>query len=209
MPSLPPRWRDSARQSVCAESCRLRPKPKGSTSRAAITRPHHVRFRYSLVTRNHPLDGFVGRLQSLGLPPPCYPSYGAPTFTPVGLTPTGCASLLLDAQVCTAFNSHYGLHTRWVTQCDPFHRRLQPFRYLHDCSDYFRLEHLPGGIRTHWKAPPFHGAHPKAVGAFHLTTGSDRPRPVVRRPQEQPFNGAKGSLRSSGTRTLTPCEGAA
>jgi len=19
---------------------------------------------------------------------------------------------------------------------------------------------LPGGIRTHWKAPPFHGAHP-------------------------------------------------
>src|ERR1039457_2210114 len=93
MPSLPPRWRDSTRQSVCAVSCRLRPEPKGSTSRAVITRPHHVCFRYSLVTRNHPLDGFVGRLQSLGFPPPCYPSYGAPTSTPVGLTPTGCASL--------------------------------------------------------------------------------------------------------------------
>src|SRR5882757_7366142 len=40
-------------------------------------------------------------------------------------------------------------------------RRLQPFRYLHDCSDCFRLERLPGGACTHWKVPPFHGAHPK------------------------------------------------
>jgi hypothetical protein len=54
---------------------------------------------------------------------------------------------------------------RWITQGDPLHQRLQPFRYLHDCSDHFRLEHLPGGIRTHWKAPPFHGAHPKQTFA--------------------------------------------
>ena len=40
-------------------------------------------------------------------------------------------------------------------------RRLQPFRYLHSCSGSFRLEHLPGGTRTHWKTPPFHGARPK------------------------------------------------
>src|SRR5277367_672252 len=39
-------------------------------------------------------------------------------------------------------------------------RRLQPFRYLHSCSASFRLEHLPGGTCTHWKTPPFHGAHP-------------------------------------------------
>ena len=39
-------------------------------------------------------------------------------------------------------------------------RRLQPFRYLHSCSGSFRLEHLPGGTFTHWKTPPFHGAHP-------------------------------------------------
>jgi SNF2 family DNA or RNA helicase len=39
-------------------------------------------------------------------------------------------------------------------------RRLQPFRYLHDCSGCFRLERLPGGACTHWKAPPLHGAHP-------------------------------------------------
>jgi len=37
-------------------------------------------------------------------------------------------------------------------------RRLQPFRYLHDCSGCFRLERSPGGTFTHWKAPPFHGA---------------------------------------------------
>jgi hypothetical protein len=28
------------------------------------------------------------------------------------------------------------------------------------CSGCFRLERLPGGTYTHWKAPPFHGAHP-------------------------------------------------
>jgi hypothetical protein len=36
------------------------------------------------------------------------------------------------------------LHTRWITRGDPLHRRLQPLRYLHDCSDYFRLEHFAG-----------------------------------------------------------------
>jgi hypothetical protein len=30
-----------------------------------------------------------------------------------------------------------------------------------DCSDCFRLERLPGGVCTHWKAPPYHGAHPE------------------------------------------------
>ena len=41
-------------------------------------------------------------------------------------------------------------------------RRLQPLRYLHDCSDCFRLERLPGGTCTHWKAPPFARRTPKA-----------------------------------------------
>ncbi len=39
-------------------------------------------------------------------------------------------------------------------------RRLQPLRHLHDCSGCFRLERLPGGACTRWKAPPYHGAHP-------------------------------------------------
>ena len=40
-------------------------------------------------------------------------------------------------------------------------RRLQTFRHLHACSGCFRLERLPGGPCTHWKAPPCHGAHPE------------------------------------------------
>ncbi len=43
---------------------------------------------------------------------------------------------------------------------DTLHRRLQPFRCLHSCSGCFRLEQLPGGTFTHWKTPPYHGAHP-------------------------------------------------
>jgi hypothetical protein len=37
-------------------------------------------------------------------------------------------------------------------------------------SGCFRLERLPGGIFTHWKAPPYHGAHP-------LRTSRPRPKP--------------------------------
>src|SRR5712675_1143898 len=47
---------------------------------------------------------------------------------------------------------------RSIAEADAFDRRLQPLRYLHDCSGCFRLERLPGGTCTHWKAPPFHGA---------------------------------------------------
>src|SRR6266478_2017654 len=43
---------------------------------------------------------------------------------------------------------------------DPLIRGLQTFRLLHACSGCFRLERLPGGACTHWKAPPCHGAHP-------------------------------------------------
>ena len=44
---------------------------------------------------------------------------------------------------------------------DLLHRRLQPFCYLHDCSGCFRLKRSPGRARTHWKAPPSHGAQLK------------------------------------------------
>jgi hypothetical protein len=36
-----------------------------------------VHFCYGPMTRSHPRDGFVDRLQEFGLPPPCYPSYEA------------------------------------------------------------------------------------------------------------------------------------
>jgi len=40
----------------------------------------------------------------------------------------------------------------------------------------FRLERLPGGIRTHWKAPPYHGARQQ--------------RPYSETTQSGPFDGA-------------------
>ena len=59
-----------------------------------VSRPPLVRLRYGLVTRSHPYDGSsVGFRVPVSQLQPCYPSYGAPTLTPVGLTPTGRASL--------------------------------------------------------------------------------------------------------------------
>ena len=59
-------------------------------------------------------------------------------------------------------HSHYGLHTRGIAYSDPLHRRLQPLRYLHDCSDCFRPERFSRvGLSPTGKAPPYHGAHPK------------------------------------------------
>lgn len=43
-----------------------------------------VRFRCGLITRSYPCGKCVGRLQHLGFPPCCYPSYRVLTFTLVG-----------------------------------------------------------------------------------------------------------------------------
>ena len=82
-------------------------------------------------------------------------------------------------------HSRYGLHTRAVTVYrDPLIRRLQPLRFLHSCSGCFRLERLPGGTCTHWKAPPFHGARQQpdsrsAANKFHHSiTSSARAKSV-------------------------------
>ena len=56
-----------------------------------------VRSRYGLVIRNHPSDGVVDRLQSLGLPPLCYPSYEA-SDSCLGRSPLLNVSTFLDAQ---------------------------------------------------------------------------------------------------------------
>jgi len=77
----------------------------GSASGAAHFRGHRcVRLRYSLETRHHPADGAVERLQRVGFPSPCAPSYRALAFPLVGLPPTEHASL------------------RWT------HNRTEPFR---------------------------------------------------------------------------------
>ena len=56
-----------------------------------------VRSRYGLVIRNHPSDGVVDRLQSLGFPPLCYPSYEAPDSC-LGRSSLLNVSTFLDAQ---------------------------------------------------------------------------------------------------------------
>src|ERR1700686_4972513 len=79
-------------------------------------------------------------------------------------------------------HSRYGLHTVAVTNSAHSNRRLQPLRCLHDCSDCFRLERLPGGVRTHWKAPPCHGAHPTADiagGPVRAINGSRQPYSIT------------------------------
>jgi hypothetical protein len=64
-----------------------------------------------------------------------------------------------SCEACSAFTRVAARTLAQSPICDQLHRRLQPFRRLHDCSGCFRLERLPGGPCTHWKAPPSHGAH--------------------------------------------------
>ena len=70
----------------------------------------------------------------------------------ISLPRNGCRVGLCNVlfEDCSAF-------TR-VTACtlakspsDPLHQRLQPLRYLHDCSDCFRL---PGRNSHYWPSPP-------------------------------------------------------
>jgi hypothetical protein len=55
--------------------------------------------------------------------------------------------------------SSLGSQARHMALGDHLHRRLQPFRCLHDCSDYYRLERqLPRGTHRRWKTVPLHSA---------------------------------------------------
>src|SRR5271165_2336960 len=62
---------------------------------------------------------------------------------------------------------------------DQLHRRLQPFRHLHDCSGCFRPERSPGGALTHWKAPPSHGARKLRSFIVALLTYHVRPKAAL------------------------------
>ena len=44
---------------------------------------------------------------------------------------------------------------------DLLHRRLQPFRHLHDCSGCFRLERFAGWDLHPLESAACHGAHPE------------------------------------------------
>src|SRR5208337_4418251 len=81
-------------------------------------------------------------------------------------------------EACSAF-THVAARTLAPSPiCDQLHRRLQPFRHLHDCSGCFRLERSPGGACTHWKAPPSHGARKKQPFTAVAPHGSANFRPL-------------------------------
>ncbi len=62
-------------------------------------------------------------------------------------------------------HSRYSLHTRAVTVYrDSLSEGFSHFVTSMTASGCFRLERSPGGIYTHWKAPPFHGARQKRPG---------------------------------------------
>ena len=70
-------------------------------------------------------------------------------------------------------HSRYGLYTRGIAYSDPLHRRLQPLRYLHDCSNCFRPERFSRvGLSPTDKAPPLHGArHSTTLATCPCLTG--------------------------------------
>src|SRR2546427_7284712 len=80
-----PRRNAPPRQPDCVGPCCLRGVIDRSASGVWIFRGQ---LTFTCVTArclaHHPFDGFVDRLQSLGLPPPCYPSYGASGSCPGG-----------------------------------------------------------------------------------------------------------------------------
>jgi hypothetical protein len=61
-------------------------------------------------------------------------------------------------EACSAF-THVAACILAKSPSDPLHRRVQPLRYLHDCSGCFRREqNRRAGFAPAGKAPPFHGA---------------------------------------------------
>src|SRR5215469_11247032 len=139
MPSLPPRWRDSVLQLVCIEPCSLRFRPRSSTPRVADFEATSRSLSLQPGDSQPSFDGSVGRLQSLGFPPPCYPSYGAPTLTPVGLSPTECASLSWTHRPAQRLLALRPADSP-SRLCDPLHRRPRRLRHLHRRSDCYRVE---------------------------------------------------------------------
>jgi len=89
----PPEWVSRVSQSTTPHAA-FAFTGAGSASGAAHGRGHlGVRVRYGLATRPHPEDEAVERLQKVGFPSPCSPSYRALAFPLVGFPPTEHASL--------------------------------------------------------------------------------------------------------------------
>ena len=75
-----------------------------------------------------------------------------------------CRAAAFQSSLCRSWVIHVDFPTTAI-------RRLQPLRYLHDCSGCFRLERLPAGACAHWKPPPCHGARHERTHAVQQNVG--------------------------------------
>ena len=164
MLSLPPRRSGPPPQPVCDGPCYLHLHGCRLGLRSYHFRGHLcVRLRYGLATRPHPTDEAVERLQKVGFPSPCAPSYRALAFPLVGLPPTEHASLRWTHHRACHFHrtrrSTFG-RSPWISM-----KRLFPFLQLHST---FPVDSL----RVRW-VPLFPSF--QRLGAFALS-----PHPGVR-----------------------------
>ena len=96
-----------------------------------------------------------------------------PAVSAFAETPIGSACTSTFSRIARRSLALRPAHSR----CHPFVtaiRGLQTFRRLHACPGCFRLERLPGGPRTHWKAPPFtaHGASGHSASPLEQQRGA-------------------------------------
>ena len=91
---------------------------------------HLCCVRFPLVYMLSPLP----RHRDWGL---CFAHYPSPISLPRTGGRVGLCNVVFED--CSAF-THITACTLAKSLNDPLHRRLQPLRYLHDCSDCFRLE---------------------------------------------------------------------
>jgi hypothetical protein len=88
-----------------------------------------------------------------------------------------------------------------AAQGGSLHRRLQPLRYLHDCSDYYRLERqLPGGSTSRWKTVPLHGAQNQKLICTHPALSDPWATPWPRLARAGPPRRRTRSPTDAGTR---------
>ena len=108
---------------------------------------------------------------------PCQPSPGHRVGPHIGIF-----------EACSAFTRVAARTLAPSPKCDLLHRRLQPFRHLHDCSGCFRLERFAG-----WDSHPLESARrtpfaalpdQPGTGGEHQKAGVGRTR---RLRQERPF----------------------
>ena len=165
MLSLPPRRSGPPRQPVCDGPYCLHLHGCWLGLRGYHFRGHvWVRLRYGLETRPHPADEVVERLQKVGFPSPCSPSYRALAFPLVGLPPTEHASLSWTHNRACQFpgtrllsNAPLVMGTLWVLvatvrACD-LRFRASSLRSIAPSRHSVGLAHLS---RYSLRSPPHH-----------------------------------------------------